>query len=82
MTGTKKVGKTLKVSKGTWSAGPTTFTYKWSRNGKAIKGATKSHYKLTSKDKGKRITVKVTASGLGHVSAAKSVVAAKKVKKR
>ncbi|GAA1918576.1 hypothetical protein [Nocardioides hwasunensis] len=31
--------------------------YKWTRNGKAIKGATKSTYRLTRKDKGKRIQV-------------------------
>lgn len=34
--------------------------YQWYRNGKAIKGATKSSYKLTRADLGKRITIKAT----------------------
>ncbi|RYC13763.1 hypothetical protein [Nocardioides zhouii] len=32
-------------------------TYKWTRNGKAIKGATAATYRLTAKDLGKRIQV-------------------------
>ena len=49
------------------------------RSGKAIKGATKPSYKLTSKDKRKKITVKVTGKKAGYAS--KSVVskATKKV---
>jgi hypothetical protein len=33
-------------------------TYKWTRNGKLIKGATAATYRLTAKDKGKRIQVR------------------------
>ncbi len=39
-----------------------TLKYQWLRNGKNIKGATASTYKLVSADRGKQISVKVTAS--------------------
>ncbi|MET0448667.1 MAG: hypothetical protein ABW004_09680, partial [Aeromicrobium sp.] len=45
VTGKAKVGRTVKVSRGSWTAG-TRFTYKWYANGKAIKGAQKSSLKL------------------------------------
>ncbi|WP_425838648.1 S8 family serine peptidase [Microbacterium sp. PA5] len=65
ITGTVKVGRTLTASVGTWSPRPA-FTYQWKRNGKSISGATKSSYKLTSKDAGTRITVTVTAKKSGY----------------
>jgi hypothetical protein len=73
--GTTKVGKRLKVkSKGTWYAAGHHYTYQWLRSGKKIKGATKSSYKLTKKDRKKTITVRVYArkSGFPTVSAASS----------
>lgn len=64
VSGTSKVGRTLKLrSKGSWSGDGYSFsTYRWLRNGKAIKGATRSSYKLTSKDRRKRISLRVTAT--------------------
>ncbi len=55
------------------------LSYQWLRNGKAIKGATKSTYKLAKSDKRKKITVKVTGKRAGYTT--KSVVskATKKV---
>ena len=44
-------------------------THQWQRNGKKIKGATKSSYKLTKADKGKKITLKVKGSKAGYSSA-------------
>ncbi|MDR0482364.1 MAG: L,D-transpeptidase family protein [Cellulomonadaceae bacterium] len=41
------------------------YTYKWLRNGKAIKGATKKTYTLTTSDVKKKISVKVTAKATG-----------------
>jgi hypothetical protein len=72
ISGTAYVGRTVKAAVGTWSPRPTTFTYQWYRNGKAITGATKSTYKLTSADRGKKITVKVTAKRSGYESASKT----------
>ena len=42
------------------------------RNGKAIKKATKSSYKLVTADKGKKITVKVKGSKSGYTSVSKT----------
>ncbi|MET9829489.1 IPT/TIG domain-containing protein [Streptomyces sp. NPDC006385] len=66
ISGTVKVGRTLKTSKGTWSPAPTTYSYQWYANGRAISGATKSSLVLKSAQKGKKITVKVIAHRTGH----------------
>jgi hypothetical protein len=65
ISGTARVGRTLTVNTGTWSpkAG---FTYRWYRNGAAISGATKSTYKLTTADRGRTLTVRVTGSRAGY----------------
>ena len=68
VTGTAKVGRTLTATKGTWNPAPTTTNYQWLRSGKAITGATKSTYKLTATDRGKRIAVKVTARKSGYAT--------------
>ena len=72
ISGTAKVGKTLKAKKGSWKPAPTKYTYQWKRNGKAITKATKSTYKLKKADAGKKITVTVTASRSGYKKAAKT----------
>jgi hypothetical protein len=69
--GTRRVGRTLTAHATPWLAGsyPTTkasMSYQWKRSGKAIKGATKSKYKLTKSDRGKRITLTVTAHRYGY----------------
>ena len=66
ISGTAKVGRTLKVSKGTWNLAPTSYAYQWYANGKAVSGATKSSLVLKSAQKGKKITVKVVAHRTGH----------------
>ena len=68
VTGTAKVGRTLSATKGTWNPAPATTSYQWLRSGKNITGATKSTYKLTATDKGKRIAVKVTARKSGYTT--------------
>lgn len=71
ISGTRQVGKTLTAKPGTWSPSGVTFTYQWYRDSKAISGATKATYKLTKSDKGKRMSVAVTASTDGYNSLAK-----------
>jgi len=71
--GTTKVGKTMSVTATPWLAGtyPTTtatMSYQWKRNGAAIKGATGRTYKLTSADRGKKISVTVTAKRYGYTT--------------
>ncbi|MFD4502123.1 Tat pathway signal protein [Streptomyces sp. NPDC058457] len=64
--GTAKVGKKLTAAHGTWSPAATSYTYQWYANGKAISGATRSTLTLKAAQKGKKITVKVTAHRTGH----------------
>lgn len=59
VTGTLKVGSVLTAHTGSWSPKPKSFKYRWLRNGVSISGATGSRYRLTSKDAGKKISVKV-----------------------
>jgi hypothetical protein len=61
ITGTPKVGNTLRVSVGSWTPG-THFSYQWFANGKAIRGAKGSSLKLTAAMRGKRIEVAVTGT--------------------
>jgi hypothetical protein len=80
ITGTAKVGKTLKVKVGAWSP-KAKYSYQWYANGKAIKKATKSSLKLKKAQKGKKITVAVTAKKAGYEPKTKKSKATKKVKK-
>lgn len=71
ISGTKTVGKTLTATATAWLAGsyPTTratMTVRWLRNGVPISGATGWTYKLTSSDKGKKISVRATATRYGY----------------
>ena len=82
ITGKARVGKTLTANPGTWVPGRVTFTYQWLRNGAPIAGATGSKYKLKNKDKGKRISVRVTGAKSGYTSATATSPKTKKVKKK
>jgi hypothetical protein len=68
ISGTARSGSQLTASPGTWSQGPTTFTYKWLRCGataarcKKIGGATSSTYLLGQGDVGSRLRVSVVAA--------------------
>lgn len=69
ISGKVKVGKTLTVKASyTPSQAYPKASYQWYRNGKKISKATKSTYKLTKKDRGKRITVKVTVRATGYIT--------------
>ncbi len=80
--GKAQVGKTLTALPGTWGPAPVTLTYQWLRNGVPIAGATGSKYKLKNKDKGKKISVKVTGARSGFTSASATSPQTKKVKKK
>jgi alpha-tubulin suppressor-like RCC1 family protein len=60
ITGTRKVGYTLTAHVGAFSVRPTQYAYQWLRNGSSITHATRSTYKLTTSDRGKHLSVKVT----------------------
>lgn len=77
ISGTAKVGKTLSVNPGLWDSG-TTVSIQWLRSGAPIAGATGRTYKLTTKDKGKQISVRMVAENDGYES--KTVTSAKTAK--
>ncbi|MDR1790845.1 MAG: leucine-rich repeat domain-containing protein [Propionibacteriaceae bacterium] len=70
--GTAKVGQTLKVTTKKWKPSGVKLKYQWYRSGKKISGAVKSTYKITSKDAGKKISVKVTGTKAGYKTVTKS----------
>jgi hypothetical protein len=80
ISGTVKVGKTIKSSTGTWSRAGT-YTYQWKRNGVAISGsaAKKASYKVVSRDRGKYLTCTVKNNKAGYASAS-STTARKKAR--
>ncbi|MCR1784097.1 hypothetical protein KVF89_16270 [Nocardioides carbamazepini] len=68
--GGAKVGAKLKAKVTGWDG--VTLSYRWFRNGEAIKpakAAAKASYKPTAKDRGKRITVVVTATKASYLPA-------------
>jgi hypothetical protein len=73
------VGKILKATTGTWSNGPTSFGYVWSRcdstghNCKAIPLATTSTYNIVLADAGATLVVTVVASNAGGSAFANSL---------
>lgn len=75
VSGKKVVGKTVKVSAGSYAPKAEKTTYQWLRNGKNIKGATKSSYKVAKADRRAKLTVKVTAVKKGYITKATTLSA-------
>ncbi|OEI68230.1 hypothetical protein Cus16_1901 [Curtobacterium sp. ER1/6] len=67
VTGTVKVGTTMRSHTGTWNADGITFSYQWLRDGKAT-GAKASTYKTSKADIGDRLSVVVTGKKSGYES--------------
>ncbi len=61
LSGTATPGDTLFCSTGTWSNSPTSYSYKWLRNGASIAGQTSSTYLVQSTDLGDAISCQATA---------------------
>jgi hypothetical protein len=66
--GTARVGKLLTARVGTWAPASVVLSYAWSRNGVPISRAHHATYRLTSRDRGKKITVSVTGKAPGYQS--------------
>ncbi|WP_394278719.1 CAP domain-containing protein [Microbacterium sp.] len=75
ISGTVRVGQTVEAVRGTWATG-TAYSYRWLRNGAAISGATKKTYAITAKDRGARLSVKVTGKRSGYNTASRTSAAA------
>jgi hypothetical protein len=71
MLGDFLVGKTITANLNQWDSG-VTFTYQWNRGGTAISGAAAKTYVLTVADLGQIISVTVTGSKAGYISASKT----------
>ena len=76
--GRARVGKKLSGSQGSWSNAPTTYRYQWLRCNKrgghcrSIRRATHTTYRLTRRDAGHRLRLRVVASNLAGSTAATS----------
>lgn len=71
ITGTKQVGSTLTVSRGTWSPAPSSVTYVWRADGAKIATRTSNRFVIPASARGKHLTVTVVGTRSGY--AAKSV---------
>ena len=80
ISGSAKVGRLLTATIGVWMSG-TTLTPQWLRNDQSISGATGTTYKLKSADRGKRISVRVTATKLGYSPATVTSLKTSKVRR-
>ena len=69
--GTRMVGSTLTVQRGTWTAG-TSFKYQWYVSGVAVSGATGSTFYLNKSRAGKTIKVRVTGVQSGYQTIARA----------
>jgi hypothetical protein len=66
ISGTPDVGQTLTIDVGTWSGdAPVTYTYRWTRDGAPIAGATGLEHRVTPADRGHTLAAEVTATNPG-----------------
>jgi hypothetical protein len=65
-------GSILTAVPGSWGPGTVSLTYRWSRNGTKIAGATSSIYTVLKADAGKSITVTVSGTETGFTSASQT----------
>lgn len=68
ISGTKGVGKRLTATKGTWSPAPSSYTYRWRRDGTPISGATARTYTPRTADAGRHLTFTATARRSGYTT--------------
>jgi len=74
ISGTARVGVTLKAVPGAWSPGAT-LSYQWRADGAAVTGATNSWFTVQAAQRAKRITVTVTARRDGFTTATRTSAA-------
>lgn len=66
--GTFRVGRKLKATSFSFRPTATTISYRWLRDGKKIKKATKSTYRLKRADRRHKISVRVTVKRYGYLA--------------
>ena len=74
--GVARVGGVLTAGPGSWDPAATHYAYRWLRDGAVIAGATARTHRLLAADRGRRLTVEVTAArgtyALGRAQSAPS----------
>ncbi|MBD9699173.1 hypothetical protein IGS67_06665 [Flavimobilis sp. GY10621] len=70
--GSATVGERLTVATGQWSPAATTLTYRWTRDGTTIAGATGPSYTLCPADLGHRIRATVTGARSGYTTTSRT----------
>lgn len=68
ITGTKRVGYTLTVDRGTWSPAPSSVKYVWKANGVTIATRSTRTLVIPSSARGKTLTVTVVGSRSGYTT--------------
>ncbi|PJI94272.1 hypothetical protein [Luteimicrobium subarcticum] len=71
ISGTSKVGSTLKAHVAAWSPSAS-LSYQWRRDGSPVPGAVRSTYRLGTSDHGHHVTVVVTGRRTGYVTTART----------
>jgi serine protease len=66
--GTFRAGHKLSSLAGTWTPAAARASYQWLRNGKTIKHATRSGYRLTRTDRGTEISLRVSVRLRGYTT--------------
>ncbi|MEV7135672.1 S8 family serine peptidase [Arthrobacter sp. NPDC093128] len=74
------IGGLLTAEPGAWQPAPVTLSYQWYRSGQAIPGAVANTYQMTTDDKDKTLTVRVTGTKDGYISAERTSAATAAVK--
>jgi Carboxypeptidase regulatory-like domain len=75
LTGTPALGETLSCSQGSWENSPTSYAYKWLRDGVEIAAQTASTYVVVVADEGHGISCEVTATNTaGSTSSTSNVL--------
>ena len=80
LSGTFKVGKTIKAKAGSWKPSGMQFYYVWNFNGKPYAQSEKGSFKLPKAAKGKKVTVTVSGYKAGYEYKTKTSKASTKVK--
>lgn len=80
--GRARVGWTLRAEPGRFTPEPDDLGYQWMRGGVEVAGATSASYRLTRRDRGKTISLVVTADRFGFADEAVTTPPTRKVKPR
>ncbi len=79
ITGSATVGSRLTARLGATPASDVVVTYRWLRDGKAIRGATRRTHLVVAKDRGHHLAVKVVYKRSGYLAVAKTSRATRRV---